>query len=62
MNAIINNSPFIIFLKSLDGKILMANDQLASLIGEKKEKLIGTNAYNFLKNQQFSKDEDNIVK
>ncbi len=61
MNAIINNSPFIIFLKSLDGKILMANDQLASLIGEKKEKLIGTNAYNFLKNQQFSKDEDNIV-
>lgn len=61
MNAIINNSPFIIFLKSLDGKILMANDQLANLIGEKKEKLIGTNAYNFLKNQQFSKDEDNIV-
>ena len=61
MNAIINNSPFIIFLKSLDGKILMANDQLANLIGEKKEKLIGTNAYNFLKNQQFSKDEDSIV-
>ena len=61
MNAIINNSPFIIFLKSLDGKILMANDQLANLVGEKKEKLIGTNAYNFLKNQQFSKDEDNIV-
>lgn len=61
MNAIINNSPFIIFLKSLDGKILMANDQLANLIGEKKEKLIGTNAYNFVKNQQFSKDEDNIV-
>lgn len=61
MNAIINNSPFIIFLKSLDGKILMANDQLAYLIGEKKEKLIGTNAYNFVKNQQFSKDEDNIV-
>lgn len=61
MNAIINNSPFIIFLKSLDGKILMANDQLANLVGEKKEKLIGTNAYNFVKNQQFSKDEDNIV-
>ena len=31
LTAIINNSPFVVFLKSVDGKIILANEVLANL-------------------------------
>ena len=45
MDSIINNSPFIIFLKDINGKILLANNHLATFLNIKMDKIIGKNIY-----------------
>ena len=37
MDSIINNSPFIIFLKDINGKILLANNHLATFLNIKMD-------------------------
>lgn len=56
--AILNNSPFIVFLKSVDGKIILANEVLADLFSTKRNLLIGKNSYDFVVNPEKCKEED----
>lgn len=58
LTAIINNSPFIVFLKSVDGKIILANEVLANLFSASREQLVGRNSYEFVSNPENCMEED----
>ena len=58
LTAIINNSPFVVFLKSVDGKVILANEVLADLFSTKRELLVGRNSYEFVANPQICMEED----
>ena len=58
LTAIINNSPFIVFLKSPEGNIILANEVLADLFSTKRELLIGKNSYEFITNPKICIEED----
>ena len=61
MDSVINNSPFIIFLKDTNGKILLANNQFAKFLNTKTEKIIGKNIYKIYENAQPDIEEDKII-
>ena len=58
LTAIINNSPFVVFLKSVDGKIILANEVLANLFSASREQLVGRNSYEFVSNPENCMEED----
>lgn len=58
LTAIINNCPFVVFLKSVDGNIILANEVLADMFSAKREKLVGKNSYEFVANPQNCIEED----
>lgn len=58
LTAIINNCPFVVFLKSVDGNIILANEVLADLFSTKRELLVGKNSYEFVSNPQLCIEED----
>ena len=58
LTAIINNSPFVVFLKSVDGKIILANEVLANLFSISREQLVGRNSYEFVSNPENCMEED----
>ena len=58
LTAIINNSPFVVFLKSVDGNVILANEVLADLFSTSREKLVGLNSYSFVSNPQICMEED----
>ena len=58
LTAIINNSPFVVFLKSPEGNIILANEVLADLFSTKRELLVGKNSYEFVVNPKICIEED----
>ena len=56
--AIINNSPFVVFLKSTDGKIILANEVLADLFSTSREQLVGRSSYEFVADPHICIEED----
>ena len=61
MDSIINNSPFIIFLKDINGKILLANNHLATFLNIKMDKIIGKNIYKIYESSQIDIEEDRKI-
>ncbi len=61
MDSMINNSPFIIFLKDSNGKILLANKQLAKVLNTKTDKIIGKSIYKIYANAQTDIEEDKKI-
>lgn len=62
MISILDNLPFIAFLKDLDGKIVGANKRLEELSGIKCADLVGKNAVDVLKNEKiFTQIEDSEI-
>ena len=61
METIINACPFLVFLKNIDGKILLGNEEFANLFSVKRESLIGMRSYDFIMCSEASKREDEIV-
>ena len=63
MNSILDNLPFVAFLKDLDGKIVGANKRLEELSGIKCSELVGMSTNDVFKNEKIFtkvKDEDII--
>lgn len=58
LTAIINNCPFVVYLKSVDGKIILANEVTSELSSLDTEKLIGMCAYNLIADPAVCKRED----
>lgn len=58
LTAIINNCPFVVYLKSVDGKIILANEVTSELSSLDTEKLIGMCAYNLIADPAVCKSED----
>lgn len=58
LTAIINNCPFVVYLKSVDGKIILANEVTSELSSLDTEKLIGMCAYNLIADPTVCKSED----
>lgn len=58
LTAIINNCPFVVYLKSVDGKIILANEVTSELSSLDAEKLIGMCAYNLIADPTVCKRED----
>lgn len=58
LTAIINNCPFVVYLKSVDGKIILANEVTSELSSLDAEKLIGMCAYNLIADPAVCKSED----
>lgn len=58
LTAIINNCPFVVYLKSVDGKIILANEVTSELSSLDSEKLIGMCAYNLIADPTVCKRED----
>lgn len=58
LTAIINNCPFVVFLKSVDGNVILSNEVLADLFSTKRELLVGKNSYEFVSNPQICIEED----
>lgn len=46
METIINNAPFIMYLKDIDGTILLANHKISKLLGIDADEVIGKNINN----------------
>lgn len=61
MGAIINACPFLVFMKTVKGKILLGNDEFANLFSVKRDSLIGLSCYDFILCSDASKIEDEIV-
>lgn len=63
MNSILDNLPFIAFLKDLDGRVVGANKRLEEFSGIKCADLVGMNTCDIFKNEKIFnkiKDEDII--
>ena len=58
LTAIINNCPFVVYLKSVDGKIILANEVTSELSSPDTENLIGMCAYNLIADPTVCKSED----
>lgn len=61
MDSIINNFPFIIFLKDTDGKVLLANNHLAKFLNIKIDKIVGKNIYKIYTGSQIDFEEDKKI-
>ena len=63
MQAIINNSNFIMYLKDLNGKILLCNQLDPEIFGYNAEQIIGKSSYEVSITPKISKQEDiDIIK
>lgn len=58
MQTIINNTPLIMYLKNIDGTVLLSNQAHSKLLNISEDKLIGKNAYDLYKNSELYKQED----
>ena len=61
MKTIIDSASFIMYLKNIDGTILLANKELAELSGISIHKISGINADTFFKTSEIIKKEDKQV-
>lgn len=61
MKTIIDSASFIMYLKNIDGTILLANKELAELAGISTKKIAGINAEKFFKTSEVIKREDKQV-
>lgn len=62
MNSILDNLPFVAFLKDLDGKIVGANKRLEELSGIKCSELVGMSTNDVFKNEKiFTKVKDDDI-
>lgn len=58
METIINNAPFIMYLKDIDGTILLANHKISKLLGIDADEVIGKNINNFYSRHNLCLNED----
>ena len=61
METIINACPFLVFVKSVENKIILGNEECANLFSVKRESLVGINSYEFILCSKASRREDEIV-
>lgn len=61
METIINACPFLVFLKTVEGKVILGNDEFTKLFSVSRESLIGMSSYDFILCSGASKREDEIV-
>lgn len=61
MQAILNNSPLFIYLKDLDGTILLANKKLYEFFNKNVKNVVGIKAQELFINNEMILDEDKIV-
>ena len=61
MQAILNNSPLFIYLKDLDGTILLANKKLYEYFNKNVKNIVGIKAQELFINNETILDEDKIV-
>lgn len=63
MQAIINATPLVIYLKDANGNILLSNKKHAGLFGLEPEKLVGTSSYSMYKYPEpFIQEDKDILK
>lgn len=63
METILNSAFFVTYLKSLDGKIIQANNLLSKLIGKPIDKILGTNSKNlYIENDFIDPEDKEIIK
>ena len=62
MRTIIESAPFMIYLKDLDGKILLTNKRFADSINIKNDVLIGKDSYKLYKDPEcYIKEDKKII-
>ena len=61
METIINNAPFIMYLKDIDGTILLANHKISKLLGIDADEVIGKNINNFYSRHNLCLNEDKEI-